>query len=499
MTTARELTARLGALLREERGAMAEFLLALADFDRRRLWVELGYPSLFSFLRRELGLSAGAAQLRKTAAELLQKLPGIAEPLRDGRLCLSTVCALADVLTTENQGEVLPRFFGLSKREAEGLAAAIQPAAAPRREVVTVVRGAAAPSALRSPARAALPFPPEEDGAPAGTTAGPGSASAPGSPAARPGPREAAPAIVARAEPMVPAAPGFQAARGGEMGSLGEGAVPAAPASPPPAPHALPEGGTGTPAAGAGLAGSSQTPPPPFLLRPVAEPLTADLRRLHLTVSQRVLEKLEAARAALSHARPGATAAEVIEAALDLLLETRAKTKGLVKNPRPPRPYRSNRVPAHVKRTVWTRDGGRCQWPLDSGGVCGSTLRVEVDHVEPRARGGPATAENLRLLCAFHNQLAARIAFGDAWMDRFRRTPPRARGSTAPRPTAPRPTAPRPTAPRPTAPRPTAPRSTAPRSTAPRPTAPRPTAPRSTGPRRQRAQRGLPRDGPWGR
>src|SRR5919206_4198777 len=53
-TSARDLSARLAVLLRHEHGAMADFLVALAEFDRRRLWVELGYSSLFYFLHREL-------------------------------------------------------------------------------------------------------------------------------------------------------------------------------------------------------------------------------------------------------------------------------------------------------------------------------------------------------------------------------------------------------------------------------------------------------------
>lgn len=56
-------------------------------------------------------------------------------------------------------------------------------------------------------------------------------------------------------------------------------------------------------------------------------------------------------------------------------------------------------VPAAVRREVWTRDGGCCQWRLHSGEICGATRRVEVDHVVPRARGGASTVENLRLLC----------------------------------------------------------------------------------------------------
>ena len=38
MITARESTMRLAELLRREHVAMADFLVALADFDRRRLW-----------------------------------------------------------------------------------------------------------------------------------------------------------------------------------------------------------------------------------------------------------------------------------------------------------------------------------------------------------------------------------------------------------------------------------------------------------------------------
>ena len=59
MTNARQLAARLADLFQRERAAMADFLLALADFDRERLWLELGYSSLFHFLHRELGMSKG--------------------------------------------------------------------------------------------------------------------------------------------------------------------------------------------------------------------------------------------------------------------------------------------------------------------------------------------------------------------------------------------------------------------------------------------------------
>ncbi len=345
MTNARDFTSRLADLLRREHGAMAEFLVQLVAFDRQRLWVELGYPSLFYFLHRELGLSKGAAHYRKTAAELVQRCPEVVEPLRDGRLCVTSIVELAKVLTPENRHEVLPRFFHASKREAMAEVAAMRPVEAPpRRDVVTAVRAPAL--ALETPAA-------HVDG-------------------------------------------------------------------PPPAPSDAEKAGTAVQPAGHLDANSS---PRPQQGRATELPLTADLSRLHVTVSRRFLAKLEAARAALSHVHPGACAEQVLEAGLDLVLSQHAKRKGVVAKPQTKRrPSKPDHVPAQVMREVWMRDGGRCQHPLHSGGICGSTERVEVHHVEARALGGPATVENLSLRCRFHNDLEARRDYGDDWMGRFTET-----------------------------------------------------------------------------
>jgi hypothetical protein len=342
MTTARQSAAQLADLFQRERTAMADFMLALADFDRERRWLDLGYSSLFHFLHRELGMSKGAAFYRKTAAELVQRFPEVVEPLRDGRLCITTVIELAKVMTAENRHEVLPRFFHRSKSEAKAVSAALAPEEAPaRREVVTQVKLMRLEEQRR-------------------------------------------PSTVQPVELVKPDSRGTTTAEAE--------AVAHAPLS---APRPARDG---------------------------AEPLTAELHRLHVTVSSRFLEKLEAARAALSHTHPSGSAEEILEAGLDLLLERQAKRHGFVKNPRDEeRPCAPDHVPARVKRAVWERDGGRCQWPLESGAVCGSTLRLEIDHIQPRALGGPSTVSNTRLLCKVHNDLAARKVYGEAWMDRFTR------------------------------------------------------------------------------
>ena len=63
-------------------------------------------------------------------------------------------------------------------------------------------------------------------------------------------------------------------------------------------------------------------------------PLTANLRRVHFNVDKQVVRKLHDARDGLSHAIPGATMEQVLEAALDLLLERQARARGMVKPPR---------------------------------------------------------------------------------------------------------------------------------------------------------------------
>jgi len=338
LAEARAFRDDLSHLLRRERSAAADFLVALADFDRRRGLERLGHASLFAFLTRELGLSNGAASLRLTAARLIPRFPEVEAALREGRLCLSWVGELARVLTHENRAEVLPRFFGCSSREAREVAAALVPRAeAPRRDLVTPL-----PQPIQVAAFSTV-------------SAGP----------------------VAR--PRAGAGPRPDSLRAHEV---------------------------------------APTHPARALPRDDAEPLDADLRRLHVTVSRRLLDKLDRARDGLSHALPGATTEQVLEAALDLLLERQARAKALVKRPRPARaPHAASAdpraIPAAVEREVRLRDGDRCSVPLDAGGTCGSTWQVELDHLTPVALGGQATVANLRCACRRHNRLAAERALRD--------------------------------------------------------------------------------------
>jgi len=421
----------LRSLLCQERAAAADFLLALADFDRRRGWERLGHASLFSFLTRELALSAGAAQLRLSAARLLPRHPAVEAALRDGRLCLSAAGQLARVLTVENEAEVLPRFFGRSSREAQEVAAAILPAPVPaKRELLTSVTAVVAAGMAPGERSLTLPLTP---------TAAPADVSGPANPAALP----------AKGPTYPPGSPGSPAQADAQaQPSLAKPGVTPSPSTA--APH-------GAEALHAHEVGARNCAAP--ATRQVV-PLTADLRRLHLTVTAGFLERVAKARTGLSHALPAATTEQVLEAALEALLEKQARRKGLGKSavraaqeapPLASRPLpaegvaraqaldggvlaappedlaagseapgrgastpRRPHVPAALERAVRLRDDDRCQYPLDAGGVCGSTWQVELDHLVPVALGGRTSLANLRCLCRPHNQAAAREALGPA-------------------------------------------------------------------------------------
>jgi len=69
-------------------------------------------------------------------------------------------------------------------------------------------------------------------------------------------------------------------------------------------------------------------------------------------------------------------------------------------------------IPAAVRREVYARDQGQCSFVAADGRRCEARGQLELDHVEPWARGGASDVCNVRLRCRAHNQLHARSCFG---------------------------------------------------------------------------------------
>jgi hypothetical protein len=144
------LETNLKQLLGDERKTLVEFLLHLAEIDRRRWYERKGYTSLWQYCRRELRLSESQAFYRYRAARLLRRCPAVAGYLEDGRICLSAVPSLDDVITAENATSVLDRASDKTRQQILELVAELAPRPAPVTSVIRAIPALPEPAASES-------------------------------------------------------------------------------------------------------------------------------------------------------------------------------------------------------------------------------------------------------------------------------------------------------------------------------------------------------------
>jgi hypothetical protein len=148
-------------------------------------------------------------------------------------------------------------------------------------------------------------------------------------------------------------------------------------------------------------------------------PIAPERFELNVTIGRDTHDKLRYAQDLLGHELPSGELAQVLDRALDALIEQLEKRK-FAASTRPRRSVRPSahprHVPAHVKRTVWERDGGQCTFVSEAGRRCAARKLLEFDHVEEVARGGKASVAGIRLRCRAHNQYAAECRFGAGFM-----------------------------------------------------------------------------------
>ena len=419
------LVARLNELITQERHCLAEFLLHLAAFDRRRGYLELGYDSLFVYCRDSLKMSKGTAYRRAAAARLIRRFPPIIDFLRDGRLCTTSVCLLRKVLTEDNHLQLLERASTMSEDEIKLLAAALNPKA----DVA---------DSIRRVATRAVPV--------------------------------IVPPIVPPCRPTA-VAPGsnLELASAGaaneSAGSMSERTVEQRSANGSSEREELQVAWVAVPA------------------RPTeVEPLSGDRYAVRMTVGQDFVDEFRHVKDALSHVVPGGSMEEVLRECMriareacerrtlgskraravrspvdtaapatetatretslvaDLALrgdasapDSRAVPQGgetqdavacgiegdTASSSLEPIAADSRYIPIDVRREVVERDEGCCAFVGTNGRRCRSTYRLQFHHRVPFAMGGLPTAVNLTLYCSRHNIHQAYEDYGAAHMDRF--------------------------------------------------------------------------------
>jgi hypothetical protein len=149
------LIAEVAAAAGRERHATARLVALLAELDARRLYLEAGCASLFTYCTDVLHLSEHAAYGRIEAARASRRFPVLLEGLADGSLTLTAVTLLAPHLTDTNQRAVLAEARHLRKRAIEALVARLRP----QPDVPMVVRKLPTPAAPPTLATAPIPAP----------------------------------------------------------------------------------------------------------------------------------------------------------------------------------------------------------------------------------------------------------------------------------------------------------------------------------------------------
>lgn len=84
-------------LTKEERRLTKIIIEHIAEVDRRKIFLTMGYSSLFAYLTCEIGYSEGAAQRRIDAARLLQVVPEILEKIENGKIHLGQITKMQKI------------------------------------------------------------------------------------------------------------------------------------------------------------------------------------------------------------------------------------------------------------------------------------------------------------------------------------------------------------------------------------------------------------------
>ena len=409
----------------------AELLAHLAEVDERQLYATLGFSSLFVFCQERLGFSEDEASKRIYAARTARRHPAVFELVASGQVTLTAVNLLAPHLDKANGSELLAAAIGKSKRQVEELVAAHYPQPdAPTRLRQLPQRGVQSASSSTGSPAAAVATLPLTTAASAGATA----------------------CVAREMGPATSAAPAPSAT------------APTALASPPAAPRTAPAVVAPLSAQRYKLQVTLSRKAKEHLLR--AQDLMrhqnpkGDLALVLERALEVLCERLEGQKfgkcTGTRRRKADAHAPEHVNASIDDTAaastsslssaevqggsadthpaEQRPRSVGAQEPPEsakgsaaeaalaaalaaaPQGGEGSRTIPRAVRRAVAERDQYRCAYVSPDGQRCSATAMLEYHHRTPFARGGQATVAGCELRCRAHNDLAARLDFGETHM-----------------------------------------------------------------------------------
>ncbi len=135
----KDLLINTKSLTTQEREILTNILDHLREVERRRLYSDLGYRSLFEYAVKELKYSEGQAGRRIQALRLVKEIPEVEEKIESGELNLSHICQAQSYfrelkndpdtpsLNKKDKVKVLQQLESKSTREAEKVLISLSP------------------------------------------------------------------------------------------------------------------------------------------------------------------------------------------------------------------------------------------------------------------------------------------------------------------------------------------------------------------------------------
>lgn len=121
------LLKRVDAVVSNIRRETAQLLVLLIEVEDARADLRAGYPSMFEFCVRRLGLSEGETYRRLAAAAVVRKIPKLLPYIQRNEVHLSRIVLLREHLTADNLEELLTATRGMSNFQVQEVIAGRSP------------------------------------------------------------------------------------------------------------------------------------------------------------------------------------------------------------------------------------------------------------------------------------------------------------------------------------------------------------------------------------
>lgn len=115
------------AIVAEDRKLTLRLLAHLHEIRTRKLYLTLGYASMFDYCTMHLRFSEPSAWRRLRTARCLAQFPALHTLLESGEVNLTSVSLISKILKPENSEALIARIRRKSKREVQRIAAEYEP------------------------------------------------------------------------------------------------------------------------------------------------------------------------------------------------------------------------------------------------------------------------------------------------------------------------------------------------------------------------------------